>query len=145
MRPYQVLVWKTNFDRVTTHNKLHSKQKAARPHTTHTHQQRISMPDSTHHFDATRLPRDHVTPPLDVVDVGPKLFHKSEPTMSSMGQGASMFPEPHTSNTAPLEPISMPPQLSNTLEHIVGQLDVLTQVNRCTNTVACTNITCTCK
>ena len=32
------------------------------------------------------------------------------------------------STTQQLEPRSMPPQLANTLEHIVGQLDILTQV-----------------
>ena len=30
--------------------------------------------------------------------------------------------------TVPLEQMSLPPQLATTLEHIVGQLDVLTQV-----------------
>ena len=30
--------------------------------------------------------------------------------------------------TTPLEQRNIPPQLSNTLEHIVGQLDILTQV-----------------
>ena len=33
------------------------------------------------------------------------------------------------STTQPLEPSSIPPQLANTLEQIVGQLDVLTQVS----------------
>ena len=32
------------------------------------------------------------------------------------------------STTQQLEPRSMPPHLANTLEHIVGQLDILTQV-----------------
>ena len=32
------------------------------------------------------------------------------------------------STTQQLEARSMPPQLANTLEHIVGQLDILTQV-----------------
>ena len=32
--------------------------------------------------------------------------------------------------TTPLEPTSMSPQLSNTLQHIVGQLDILTQVGQ---------------
>ena len=30
--------------------------------------------------------------------------------------------------TKPMEPMTIPPQLSHTLEHIVGQLDILTQV-----------------
>lgn len=30
--------------------------------------------------------------------------------------------------TTPLEQMTMPPQLASTLEHIVGQLDILTQV-----------------
>ena len=30
--------------------------------------------------------------------------------------------------TTPLEQMTMSPQLANTLEHIVGQLDILTQV-----------------
>ena len=33
-----------------------------------------------------------------------------------------------TRHTTPLEPLSMPPQLANALEHIVAQLDILTQV-----------------
>lgn len=31
-------------------------------------------------------------------------------------------------NAVPLEPLAMSPQVANTLEHIVGQLDILTQV-----------------
>lgn len=31
--------------------------------------------------------------------------------------------------TTPLEQMTMSPQLANTLEHIVGQLDILTQVH----------------
>lgn len=31
--------------------------------------------------------------------------------------------------TMPLEQMTMSPQLANTLEHIVGQLDILTQVH----------------
>lgn len=124
----QVLVWKTNFDRVNTREKLHSKTTSQRPHT-HDYSQ-----DPTHHLDAMRLPKDNVTPPLNVVDVGPRLFHRSVPPNSSPGRPtlhSNISPEPLT---APLEPISMPPQLANTLEHIVRQLDVLTQVRTYTHT-----------
>lgn len=37
-------------------------------------------------------------------------------------------PATNGAETSPLEPRDIPPQLSRTLEHIVGQLDVLTQV-----------------
>lgn len=40
-----------------------------------------------------------------------------------------------TSTTQQLEPKSLPPELSNTLEQIVGQLDVLTQVCSSTSSI----------
>lgn len=125
-----MLVWKTNFDRVNTREKLHPKPTTVPPHRPHTHDYMTSQ-DPTHHLNAMRQPKDNVTPPLNVVDVGPRLFHRAEPPNSSPGYPTSpgnVSPEPLSSHTAPLEPISMPPQLANTLEHIVGQLDVLTQV-----------------
>ena len=44
---------------------------------------------------------------------------------SSEEEGDSSGARPRT---VPLEQMSMPPQLASTLQHIVGQLDVLTQV-----------------
>ena len=41
---------------------------------------------------------------------------------------AAGAPRPDTPTTIPLERRDIPPQLSATLEHIVGQLDILTQV-----------------
>ena len=47
-------------------------------------------------------------------------------SMLENGTSSSSFAR---SATQPLEAKSIPPQLSNTLEHIVGQLDILTQVS----------------
>ena len=44
--------------------------------------------------------------------------------------GLGGIPATQPSLTTPLERRDIPPQLSMTLEHIVGQLDVLTQVGR---------------
>ena len=91
-----------------------------------------------------------------IVNVGPQLFHSPQlprhpthaPTHPSNPppppQPSHPPPLPlHTSSvltqndpqdsgrhTTPLEPMSMSPQLATTLEHIVGQLDILTQVNK---------------
>ena len=45
-----------------------------------------------------------------------------------MGDGLGGIPAGQPPLTTPLERRDIPPQLSMTLEHIVGQLDVLTQV-----------------
>ena len=116
-------MWKTNFDRVKQH--LRTKKPLDLP-PPHTHDY------PTQHLNAMSMPKNTVTTPPNVVNVGPRLFHKSEPLSGGVrGQATppSASPGLPVSNTAPLEPISMPPQLANTLEHIVGQLDVLTQVH----------------
>ena len=51
--------------------------------------------------------------------------HAGEPD----GLGGTSMSQPPL--TTPLERRDIPPQLSMTLEHIVGQLDVLTQVGCC--------------
>ena len=98
----------------------------------------MTGPGHTHELDANRAPVDHVTKPPSVVNVGPQLFHKPHPQLE--GEEDEEFPAPHLngacgqgvggvqSQTTPLEPMTMPTQLANTLEHIVGQLDILTQV-----------------
>jgi hypothetical protein len=94
----------------------------------------------THELDANRAPLDHVTQPPNVVNVGPQLFHKPYPQFEDDNDGELPIPpadggshDPRVggashSQTTPLEQMTMPPQLANTLEHIVGQLDILTQV-----------------
>ena len=57
--------------------------------------------------------------PLSDVEMGPS----DQGTKSRVA-----FDEQPKSTTQPLEARSVPPQLANTLEHIVGQLDILTQV-----------------
>ena len=94
--------------------------------------------DCTHEFDANRAPLDHVTKPPNVVNVGPQLFHKPHPQLGDKNE-EDIPPPPGGSHdhgmdgahsqTTPLERMTMPPQLANTLEHIVGQLDILTQVH----------------
>ena len=84
----------------------------------------MTSPDPVHHFDAARGPANNVTPPPQVVTVGPRLFHKSDPGYKGQASPNVLL----VNNTAPLEPLAMSPQVANTLEHIVGQLDILTQV-----------------
>ena len=71
-----------------------------------------------------------------VINVAPQLFHSPQQHHPSPSPPP---PPPHTHeddssyhdstrHTTPLEPLSMPPQLANALEHIVAQLDILTQV-----------------
>lgn len=138
-----MLVWKTNFDAVDSHEVLHSQRK--RPTTTsrpHTHdpppQSHVTSRGHTHELDANRAPVDHVSRPPNVVNVGPQLFHKPYPQIEEEEEGETPAPPPGGSHdqgmggarsqTTPLEQMTMPPQLANTLEHIVGQLDILTQV-----------------
>lgn len=47
-------------------------------------------------------------------------------TGATAGSMAAMMGS--ASTTQPLEPKTIPAELANTLEHIVGQLDILTQV-----------------
>ena len=112
----------------------------------HTHdpppQSHMTSRGHTHELDANRAPLDHVTQPPSVVNVGPQLFHKPQlqleedndgelPVIPPADDGGSHDPRvggATHSQTTPLEQMTMPPQLANTLEHIVGQLDILTQV-----------------
>ena len=122
---------------------LHSQRK--RPTTTpqpHTHdpppQGHVTSRGHAHELDANRAPLDHVTQPPSVVNVGPQLFHKPHPQLEEDVDGELFVPPSSGSHdhrmggahsqTTPLEQMTMPPQLTNTLEHIVGQLDILTQV-----------------
>lgn len=133
----QVLVWKTNFDKADYKDTLHSHGRTLVPSRPHTHDPpNVGMVVTTHthqnkprplELDPTRTPTDRMTPVPHVVNVGPQMFHKPTP----------QFIEPtplinggvDKSETTPLEVMTMSPQLTNTLEHIVGQLDILTQVH----------------
>ena len=133
----QVLVWKTNFDSVDHKEVLTSRVKKSALKKAHTH----DPPPSTSHthngtshpleLDATRAPTDHMTPPPHVVNVGPQMFHKPHPqeTTPLLVNGENGVGGAKVSQTTPLEQMTMSPQLTNTLEHIVGQLDILTQVS----------------
>lgn len=125
----QVLVWKTNFDPPpSAASKLCPRPKAERPRP-HTHDcpKRSCVPNQVPacHFDAARSPANNVTPPPNVVNVAPRLFHRSD---HGGFKGQTTPNGVPGSSTTPLEPVAMSPQLANTLEHIVGQLDILTQV-----------------
>lgn len=129
----QVLVWKTNFDPPSAESRLHPRPKAerTRPHThDHSKQSHMTSQDPALHFDASKGPANNVTPPPKVVNVAPRLFHRSDPGERGY-EGKTMPNGVSGSNTAPLEAVAMSPQLANTLEHIVGQLDILTQVSLC--------------
>ena len=63
-------------------------------------------------------------PKPGIVNVGPQLFRSSQ--SPSEPQKDNDTPP---NQAIPLEPLAMPPQLATTLEHIVGQLDILTQVS----------------
>ncbi len=133
----QVLVWKTNFDNVDFEEKLQPNKLKVEPNHAHTHDPPLSRqnhmtnpPDHTHHLDCLRAPVDHVTPPLNVVNVGPRLFHKPESQITDpTHHHATPTKQSHDPSTTPLEQMTMSPQLASTLEHIVGQLDILTQVS----------------
>ena len=161
-----MLVWKTNFDAVDNREVLRSQWK--RPTTTpqpHTHdpppQSHVTSRGHAHELDANRAPLDHVTQPPSVVNVGPQLFHKPHPLLEEDIDGELLSPPDRSHNrrmggahsqTTPLEQMTMPPQLTNTLEHIVGQLDILTQVQsqytvdrkffHCTYFLACEIFVC---
>lgn len=76
-----------------------------------------------HQVNALKGPINHMQPKQQgIVNVGPQLFHSSRSSQSPSAQQEVESP------TVSLEPLTMPPQLATTLEHIVGQLDILTQV-----------------
>lgn len=137
----QVMVWKTNFDKVDYEEVLRSHRKrAASPPTTalmHTHDPPSRTPPKTGapEVRAGAEPRNLAVGEPEVVEVGPAMFSipqrksrldevtgQTSKTDGLGGVSASQVPL-----TTPLERRDIPPQLSMTLEHIVGQLDVLTQ------------------
>lgn len=134
-----MLVWKTNFDSIDHEGKLGAKRRTLETAPPHTHNpppfsHMTKKQDPTHHLNVKQSPVDRVTPPPNVVNVGPRLFHRSSPNYTDLTQHqaspahATNGSAPPTSQTAPLEEMTMSPQLAATLEHIVGQLDILTQV-----------------
>ena len=129
----QVLVWKTNFDVADQQEVLRAQRKrvtpTSHPHTHDPPPQSHSAPpqNGVHELDGSRPPLDHVTAPPNVVNVGPQLFHKPHPPDVS-GAPPTDQSGVSQSQTTPLERMTMSPQLATTLEHIVGQLDILTQV-----------------
>lgn len=73
-------------------------------------------------------------PKPGVVNIGPQLFHSPQPPSHSPPPShahpdTSQYNDNTSRHTTPLEPLSIHPQLASTLEHIVGQLDILTQVS----------------
>ena len=83
-------------------------------------------------LDPLKAPRDHMQPKPNIVNVGPQLFHSPQLSHSPPTDFPSReeeVPSLTHHHTTPLEPLTMPPQLATTLEHIVGQLDILTQVS----------------
>ena len=84
-----------------------------------------AQPPSSHQFMQSQPPPSHFSsqphPP---------------PSQSSQSHSSHIPPPPPFTDddnntdhsTVPLEPMSMSPKLAATLEHIVGQLDILTQV-----------------
>ena len=110
----KVLVWKTNFE--ASQEKHVPRKEMPHPHT----HQYPTKASHAHHFDASRGPADTVTTPPNVVNVAPRLFHRAATPPDGRRNTVG--------HTVPLEPVGMSPRLANTLEHIVGQLDILTQV-----------------
>ena len=154
----QVLVWKTNFD--SGPSERLRPPSSSKPHCYHGHIPSPSLHDhkmhgssaldhvtaqhdhvtnqrSSHHLNTIEGPRDIVTPPSNIVNVGPCLFHRGNQSdlhrqhdlsAGSCDPAASL---PAYVKTVPVEPMPVAPQLASTLEHIVGQLDILTQVGVC--------------
>ena len=82
-----------------------------------------------------RAPKDHTLVPPPVVNVGPQLFHRrahsadhGSPDPEHLHSGEVSPSNQERSTTVPLGEMTMTPQLTNTLEHIVSQLDILTEV-----------------
>ena len=128
----QVLVWKTNFDTINYQEVLKGQRKRSAPAQHHGHDP--SSGEAPHELDMDRAPKDHTLIPPPVVNIGPQPFHRRH----SEEHGSPSFPEqPHSgevspsdqekSSTVPLGEMTMSPQLANTLEHIVSQLDILTE------------------
>ena len=153
----KVLVWKTNFetrDKEESSKKLWPSTSSKPSH--HPHMHDLSPSRRSHviiqdgscqdhvtsyqgqttkgtslHMNRSLGPRDIVTPPSTVINVGPRLFHQGNQLYQShILSTKACHPEslPSQSRTVPLEPMTMTPELAGTLEHIVGQLDILTQV-----------------
>ena len=86
-------------------------------------------------LNTDRAPKDHTLVPPPVVNVGPQLFHRrahsadhGSPDPEHLHSGEVSPSNQERSTTVPLGEMTMTPQLTNTLEHIVSQLDILTEV-----------------
>jgi len=134
----QVMVWKTNFDKVDYEEVLRSHRKrAASPPVSHTHDPPPRTPPKSGapEVRAGAEPRNLTVGDPAVVEVGPAMFSipqrqsKLDEVTRRTGEsdGLGGVPASQPPLTTPLERRDIPPQLSMTLEHIVGQLDVLTQ------------------
>lgn len=140
------MVWKTNFDTIDYSQVLHAHRN--RGSTTPTRNNRNvthNSPGATSKSNQTEtsinkdingfsqpVSQSDANGDNDILDVGPALFSIPQPS----GRDYSELSQPaNTKNghvdsmptTTPLERRDIPPQLSETLEHIVGQLDVITQ------------------
>jgi len=130
----QVMVWKTNFDSVDYSEVLKAHRKRVASPMSHKHDAAPKSPPKTptrtKEIDTANEPRDMNSQDPSVMEVGPALFSIPQPNGRDFSKFIGM--EEQESNigqprTTLLERRDIPPQLATTLEHIVGQLDVITQ------------------
>eukprot|EP00112_Aurelia_sp_Birch-Aquarium-sp1_P025602 Seg859.8 transcript_id=Seg859.8/GoldUCD/mRNA.D3Y31 product="POC1 centriolar protein A" protein_id=Seg859.8/GoldUCD/D3Y31 len=131
----QVMVWKTNFDSVDYSEVLKAHRKrVASPISSHNHDPPPTTPPRTptrtKEIHAVDEPRDLNSFDPSVMEVGPALFSIPQPDGRDYSKLIGMKrrePDVGQPQTTLLERRDIPPQLATTLEHIVGQLDVITQ------------------
>jgi centriolar protein POC1 len=134
----EVFVWRTNFDAQDQNEVLKRKAKGPTPRKRHKHDQPQNPPPvqhQPHEVDLLSLPKDTSLKTPRVDNVGPALFAKPRRNedisqfrnLPEAGESSSAEEDEHQPTTVPLEQMTMPPQLATTLQHIVGQLDVITQ------------------
>ncbi|WAR26816.1 POC1B-like protein [Mya arenaria] len=138
-----VLVWKTNFDQVDFTELLQSHKQRAGENGAPTVADiapKVQRPSSAGAAKSAKGGRSDIKSMDDaapeVTEIGPAMFSSNEPASFDDVEMRSSDSRPRSrgddfqprSTTQPLEERgTMPPQLAGTLEHIVGQLDILTQ------------------
>ncbi|WAR26766.1 POC1A-like protein [Mya arenaria] len=139
-----VLVWKTNFDQVDFTELLQSHKQRAGENGAPTVADiapKVQRPSSAGAAKSAKGGRSDIKSMDDaapeVTEIGPAMFSSNEPASFDDVEMRSSDSRPRSrgddfqprSTTQPLEERgTMPPQLAGTLEHIVGQLDILTQL-----------------
>eukprot|EP00116_Pleurobrachia_bachei_P005054 sb/3465316/ len=126
----QVMVWKTNFsgdDAAPPAPKPSKKEHVHRAVDSNILNVEKAPKQAEKQVTVLAQPKDCTVSDPEPVNVGPALFTLPTNTATLMDQQTNPNENSIFATTTSLEPQSIPPQLAATLEHMVGQLDVLTQ------------------